>query len=995
LTEIYAFDEYELDASSLELTRAGRYAKANQLSLRLLAVLVRKLGQLVTKQELLDEVWDGRVVSDNVITVAMTRLRRTLGYEPGKRDLVVNVHGRGYRFARRVVARTPHAPAVPAAPTPAEAQPAPFVGRDSVLTHLRAALHDADAGSGGVVLLTGEPGIGKTRAAEVFSREVRARGLPVAWGHCREAGDTPPLWPFAELVRDLAAQQRFDAADPRWLALQPRLRRLLPELHDATRAAGPDEADAGSGKLSHKHRIFDAITRTLTLAAEGGACLLVLDDLHRADPASLELLEYFVDAIARTRILLVAGLRPNTGARVDTASRVLGHRNATRIELPRLGEAHVGAYLDAVLGGAGSSLRRSVFAHSEGNPFFMVELARQLRLSESADPARLRLPDAALDVLRQRVALLDERARSVLAAAAVIGRTFSLPVLQSVTGLAVENLMVSLDRALAGELISPKPDSLTEFVFGHELLRAVLYDTLAPGERRLHHLRVAQALEQRLEKGDGVPPSDLAYHSRSALPSGDLRKTIRYCMDAATAAAHVYAFGDAARHMQHALETLDMLESPSAKLRISLLHHQALFIRAHCTRDFQPLIARVVQLAQEHKQSDILARAAMLHDPYPGLLPLPGSVEAFRAALALLPADAPLRAATLARLAASAPLAFDAAQSARQLELAEELAERSNEVLDRYSVRVGRLFLSGGPDDPARTQELLHELDQLYREQGAMLSMPRIMLELHRALAALQSGELAAMHAALEHGELLCRQFDSELLWHFERFALLRQVNTGAGGEVQERLMALHTRARTEAITGTALFHAHDAVLIYGLSVDQPRELREALAPADNDRPNLWALKLRVQQAAGWSADARAALHKVRPERLAALPHDRDYLGTLGSLMRAAIGLGEPDYVRALYPLLERYTDLFCANSSFLCEGSVSQVLGAAAQALGQSEQAAALLKAGTLACARAGLMRSEQEAKHELARLSRERRREPERAEHSSFHASTASKRS
>ena len=970
MSGIYAFDDFEFDSSKLELKRAGEHASANALTLRLLGVLVESAGHIVTKQELLERVWEGRRVSQNVVTVAMTRLRRALGYSQGMRDLVVNVHGRGYRFTREVTRRDALPNTNAPRPIP-RLTAAPFVGRDGVLGHLRAALAEARDGSGSVILLTGEAGIGKTRVAEVFGREAAGTGLPVAWGYCREVGETPPLWPFANLLRELIAQVPLAMSESRFASMLPELSRLLPEL---ARASSPASPVANGGGFNSKHRIFDAISRLLSIASEQAPCVLVLDNLHRADPASLELLSYFIDEIPRTRLVVVATLRNKTGTgRLPEAlARVLGHRNATRISLPRLSEVHVGAYLEAILGSASTELRRAVFTNSEGNPFFMTELARQFRLSEHADVQNVSVPEAALDVVRQRVAGLDEVARGALSSAAVIGRNFSLPVLQAVTGSDGAALMECLDAAVASEVVAAKRDSLVEFVFGHELLRAVLYDALSPAERRSCHLRVAHALEERARLGEDIPPADLAYHSRSALPMGDLRKTISHCVNACIAAVNVYAYGDAARCLQHALEVLDLLEKPCAKFRLRLLLDQALLTRAQSTRAFEPMIARVVHLAREHNEPSTLARAAMLHDPYPGLPPLPGSVQAFQAALRLLDGqggEPTLRAAMLARLAACPPGAFDVAVSDALLTRAYEVATTSDEVLDRFSVRVGELYLRGGPAHRERASVVLRELHEICRENALMLSIPPVMLELHTALSALQAGDCTAMHAALERGTARCRDLDSELLWHFERFLALARWSSGANAHASRILIALHARARRQAISGTELFCLYDEALLFGATSLTRPSLAAEFAPADNDRPNLWAMKLRGLHASGHTAEARAALHFVLASRLAALPCDRDYLGTLGALARVAIDLGEVEYMEALYRLLAPYPEHFAVNVSFLCEGSVSQLLGMLARGLGRRDLAEVHLREAVAISGRVGLVAAAHDARAEVAR--------------------------
>ena len=958
VSPLYAFADFELDADRLELRRRNQPVRLNQLSLRLLSVIVQNAERVVTKEELLERVWNGRAVSDNVITVAITRLRKALE-QSAEHGLITNVHGLGYKLSVRV--------AQCERSQTARELVEPMVGRDPVLLHLHAVLERVRAGTGGVVLLMGEAGIGKTRAAEELASWAEAQGASVAWGRCREFGDTPPLWPFSELLGELLAQKRLDPRDERVASALSHVRRAFPEL------AGLPAAEDSTREPAQKHHVFDGVARLLESAARLAPCVLILDDLHRADPASLELLAYLLDDVPRRRVLFVCGLRPQRGADAPLLSRVLGHRNVLRVMLPRLREADVGSYIEAALGSAPAALRRRVFEQSEGNPFFMTELVRQLRLhGAQGTQGALLPPPAALELLRQRIAALDEVQRDDLASAAVIGRSFSLAVLQSVTGAELTHLIASLDAAVLLEIVAPKPGSRTEFTFCHELLRSVSYDTLEPGERRQRHLRVVHALEQR--RGfESVAVADLAYHARAALPLGDIRKTVSYCMSASEAAANVFAYADGARQLAHAREALELLPNPSARLRLRLCLQQALLTRAQSTREFLPLIAQVVQMAHEQGEADTLARSAMLHDPYPGMPALPGAVRAFEAALALLSGGEtppPLVAAMLARLAASPPLAYDAAASGARLGQAQVLAAQSQEVLDEYSVRVARLYLTGGPGQRDAAEQIA-ELDALYRAHPQVLSVPPLMLELHRALRALQDGALSDMQLALERATLRCRELDSELLWHFERFALIAQLNVGADPVASAALRALHERARSEAITGTELFCAYDEVIVLDLRPRAER-LRETFGSAAEDRPNVWSMKVRALSAAGLRDEARALLREVPAARLSALPCDRDYLGTLGALARAAIDLGETDYVAQLYALLQPHTHGFCAHVSFVCEGAVSSVLGLLARALGRRGEAAAHLQAGQWRSASVGLGASAELAARELADLER-----------------------
>jgi DNA-binding winged helix-turn-helix (wHTH) protein len=930
---IFGFDEFEFDAERLELRREGKAVRADPMVLRLLRPLVRNAGQLVTKQQLIDEVWDGRAMAANVITVTMLRLRKLLGHDPERHEVITNVYGRGYSFVLRVQARAQQAPAPPAISVAGEA---PFVGRERLMSALRAALAEARAGRGRVCVLSGEAGIGKTRAVEVLEREAREAGVRVAWGHCYESGHTPPLWPFGQLVRAAVTGVSPDALRSRLNSSLPDLARLLPEWAQS----GSAQKDAFDDDPASQHRMFDAITRALTSTAERAPCLLVLDDLHRADAASLELLRYLAPLLAHAPILLVATMRNDDGARVARSNPslgyVLGHRNCERLALPRLGAADVASYVDALLDDPDGRLASAVFVKSEGNPFFMVELTRQLRDAPNPDPELLGVPALALELVRQRVSALDEATRGLLSYAAVIGRSFELKLLQAVVAPAeTERIVASLDAALAGEVLVAVADSKTLFAFGHELLRTVLYDALAPAERRRLHLRVAEALEQRAEGGAVVPPAELAYHFRAALPEGDPRKVVQHSATAAEAAARVFAYTDTVRYLRHALQALDQLEHASPRMRLRLLLGKALAVRFVSSREFERDLAEAIALARAQGVGDQLARAALMLDLHPGFHPLPGAREALEDALGLLPAEErATRAAVLARLAMTAPYAYSGERSSALIDEALALARETGVLRTLHTALGVKAHLTGGPAQRALSERTLLEYEQLCQQHPRTLSVPPVLIDLQRAIVALQDGDLGAMDAALARCEARCRKLNyAELLFHAERFRTLAAIHReGTSAAHVDALQALHARAEQHEILGAELLCAYDRCVVLGELAGLPvpiAAVRDKLAFDAGDAPNLWSLKLRALSAAGLSAEARAGLLAVPAERLALLPCDRDYLGTLGHLVRVALAVDAPEYLCALRPLLAPYPDRLAVHVSFVSQGPVSELLQA------------------------------------------------------------------
>jgi DNA-binding winged helix-turn-helix (wHTH) protein len=969
---IFAFDAFEFNPQALELKHAGAVLKVDPLVLLLLDALVDRAGELVTKQELLTRVWGGRAVSDNVLTVTMARLRKALARVDGETDFVANVFGRGYRFLRPVIP-CEHQVEGRATERSAAGSGTPLVGRERVLKAMRSAMSQAMAGRGRAFILLGEPGIGKTRTVEELTREAEATGLRVSWAYCREPGTTPPLWPFAQLVRHTLAKSGLDLQDERVRTPLRELSSLLPEFEGTgVGPTAPEGKGGGRVDLTAKHRLFDAATQLLLMAATSQTSVLVLDDVHQADTATLELLRYLIDEIAQCRILVLATMRsPAAAASGVNLRQLVAHRNCVSELLERLGEQDVAEYVVATVGPHAEGRAHAVFVKSEGNPFFMHELVRQL--TQGAD--ELVASSAALEVARQRLAELDESAREALACAAVIGRCFELPLLQAVAGVEMGALMSSLEAAWATDILAAAPDSRTAFVFDHELLRDALYEGLAPAKRRSLHWSTAKALEQRAQAGDAVSTFTLAHHLYAALPECDLRACVHYCAAAAVEAGRSYAYVDGARYFARAREALDLLPDGSPRLRLRLMFGQALYARASSSRDNERLIYGLMRLARAQGNAVTLAHAVLLLDAHPGVPPIVGSRAAVDDALAVLPAaERGLRAALLARCATSGREAFDVERSQAHLSCALELIGDSDEVLTRYVVVSAQLYLRGGPAHRSEADAYMRNVQALLDRNTSRLTVSPVPIELHRAITAQQNGDLLAQNAALARCEQLMRVGGSrEQLWYTQRLQALSHINAGDMQRGVATLHELHRRAEQDSLSGAQLLCVYDQIVVLGNAANASYEsMRDILAIDPGDSPSIWSIKVRTLAASGACSEAHLALSTHPAAQLARLPCDRDYLGTIGSLAHAAICIGALDYVATLYELLEPYDNLFATHITFMCEGSVAQLRGMLARSLGRTAVAIEHLQTGIRLCERAGLIKCAYEGQRELESLRR-----------------------
>jgi eukaryotic-like serine/threonine-protein kinase len=565
--------------------------------------------------------------------------------------------------------------------------------------------------------------------------------------------------------------------------------------------------------------------------------------------------------------------------------------------------------------------------------------------------------------------------RDVLSCAAVIGRSFELPLLQAVTGLDTGALMASLEAAWSTDILVAAPDSRTAFAFDHELLRDALYESLAPAKRRFVHRSVAQALEQRAQAGESVEAFTLAHHLHAALPETDLRACVHHCIAAARAAGRSHAYADGVRYLGQAREALDLLHYGSPRLRLRLMCGQALYARADSSADYAQLIHDVMRLARAQKDAVTLAHAVLLLDPHPGFPPVAGALAGLNDALEALPSsESGLRAALLARRATSAPDAFDHARSDAQITQAIALLGDSDARLPRYALLSAQLYLRGGPAHAAEAATRLRELEAFCDSYPHMYTVPPVFIELHRAIIAQQAGDLLTQDTALVRCAKLARAVGShELLWHAKRFQALARINAGEFERGALALQDLHRRAAQNARLGTRLLCVYDeTVVLRSSAAILSDSARDVLALDPSDSPSIWSIKVRALAAGGLHREAHIALSMLPATRLANLPCDRDYLGTLGALARAAIEIGALDYAAALYELLEPHSELFAAHIAFSCEGSVAQLCGMLSLRLGHNARALAQLGAGVVLCERAGVHTCAEQARREITAFRR-----------------------
>ncbi|MBN1655850.1 MAG: AAA family ATPase [Deltaproteobacteria bacterium] len=967
-----AFDDFVFDEEQWELRKANTVLKVDAKLLQLLSYFLKHSGKFVSKQELLSEVWEGRVLSDNVLSVSITRLRKALGHEEGVREYIVNIYGRGYRFLPRVTTVRSEVIETGSSDKLAwgSAGSTPLVGRGSVMQRLDSALEKARAGTGGILMLAGEPGIGKTAVAKALSESGTISGSLWAWAHCHCLESEPPLWVWTQILRGYLHTE-----------LSEDIRRVLDErISELTRITeeGRCGNDLGRKVSVTGHKAFDGILQVLRRLSEQRTLVLLLDDLQWADSASLRLLSYLVIEIARWSILVVGTLRTTEFDPKDSRNKhlsyVLGHTNCETLVLNRLNETDIANYVTALFGKADAGLSRRVYEKSEGNPFFMVELLRPWKHSRRPQPDEIGFTAFALDIVRQRVRKLEAETRRILSAAAVIGRAFDLTMLGYLTERERDALLDLLEQPLADDTIVSSSEGPERFAFSHDLIREVLYQDLKVSERKAWHLRAGEWLEKQRASDAEVATAELAHHFLSALPQGQVAKAVSYADNAAQEAAHFYAYADVFTYLNRAIQALRSVEKPDLQLLCRLLLFLSLTARGLSDSRYLDYLNQAIKLATEHGFSRLLAMAGQQLSVVPGIVALPGALRVLEAAESMLPAqDKQERAMVLAHLAWTPPNCMSTRRANELLHEAERLARESKSSLALTTVLRGKLFFTGNPAEYPAAQAIIDELERVVRSEPELWTLPSLGIQLFRMTSSVQRGDQRAIREAIDgFGEKARKYKAIELTWFHQRLAIVQRMNAGELNGVSEALSELRERAEGLGLESGRMLCDLDSGVLLSLTGDiRPfaAELKDRLKVDESDSPNIWASKIQKMAELGLLKEAENALRRVSVTEIYELPVDLCYLATFANLALGSVAVRATHYIGAVYELLTPYPQYYAASLSFHCDGSISYYLGVLARALGRNRDAVSHLEAALEQNARFGLKAHVIRTRCELAR--------------------------
>ena len=947
---IWSFGPFELDEHRYVLRRGDEEVELRPKVFDVLRYLIAHRERVVGKAELLAELWPGETISESVLPQNVTALRKVLGDHRSEARMIQTVHGRGYRFVAEVAERRAEAADPPTASSP---MTAPFIGRERVMGELHGLLEESIAGHGRFALITGEAGIGKTRTAEQLATIARERGARVLIGRCHEGEGTPPYWPWVQILRTAVAEADQALLPSQLGARAGDVAHLVGELRERFGAPQPLQA---SDSEEARFRLFDSVTTFLSELARERPLVLILDDLHWADEATLLLLRFLARELRALPLLLLSTSREvdSRGASPTASllSSLAGETHARRVYLQGLSRTQVGELAAALTRELDPPLLQELYRLSAGNPFFVKEVARLLDAeATSRGDWHLELPARVREVVGLRAQAVSEQTRRVLTVAAVIGNDFGMGVLEAVCGLPRPDLLSKIDEAIAARIVerASEDGQSGHYRFSHALIRESLYGAIAETERVALHARVGEAMERLLgvEVDDHLP--ELAHHALQAAPGGNVERAVSCCVRAAEKAIELLAFEQGAAHYRRALDALATRLPVDEQRRFELkLALGATLFRAG--EDGNPALLEAAKVARRLGRPDLLARTVLTMDGWPRvtrhgrtanreLYPL--LTEALEG---LTDPDPALHARLLSVLALNCPREATLADKVALSRQALELARSSGQDTALYDALHARLVLMQSPEDTSQRLGLASELLTVAERLGERYRVFRA----HEARVAplIALGDMASADREVEACALLSEQLrlprcELEVL----RFRLQRALGDGRFHEVgplTQQAVRVRGQARQSGLYVASMYvWAMFAVAWRGDRKLLLQGMDEVARMSDGEgmmRSHVAYLYAVVED----YTRAREYYGILLEPRVLERERDDNWLTTRMLTAEAASMCGDREAAAILYPLLLPHAALNVSHPELrVYLGSGSHHLGLLAALLGERKAAA------------------------------------------------------
>ena len=814
-----------------------------------------------------------------------------------------------------------------------------FVGREKELQALYDAFGEVRSGVGRVVMLAGEPGIGKTGVVQRLSDRLTADfgDVRVYWGRCYESEGALPYWPWVQVIRAYASASTPDRLREEMGEGASDIAEMVPELHDLL--PGLERPSTSHTPEAARFRLFRSVAQFLSRASEAAPMILILEDLHWADRPSLLLLEFIVQELAESPVLLIGTYRDVELNRRHPLGRTLAELNRQqhffRMTLRGLEPAEVGQIIALASGREPSSgLVDSLYMQTEGNPLFVTEMVNLLldegALSEGAADAdsilRGRIPEGVREAIGRRLDRLSVVANTVLRVASVMGREFTIQearrlysglsgtISQSGGGRAGDEqaeILPELEEALRARIIERNAGAFASYQFTHSLIRDTLYDELTTPERvRLH--RLAGETIESLQAANLDPHlSQLAHHFLEAAKGGNPEKAVHYAERAGDRAVEMVASEEAIRLYGMALQALQLSEGTDDRRRCELMESlgRAQMLAGEIT-EARETHAAVVGIAKLIGAVDLQAEAAIEFETagwYPGYDGSP-AVELLRDALIQLNiGDSELKARLLGSLGRAYNYAGDFEQALKTGRRAISMARRIGDARTLAITLWSRLPTRHDPSD-------IHERVAIAKEAiGICENLGRLdMVEEAEAWLindALELGDIDLLNAVMESWRAKVKK-SRVAIWQFN----LKSVDFGTSFRLghfdeAERLSdSLLESGR--GMSGMDFAGAHGGMM-FALRREQGRldEVRPALElflklnPSGVWRPGLALLYAELDM----RDEARQEFERLAEDDFSSIKRDGLFTTTIVNMADVCAYLGDRERAAVLYGLLRPY----------------------------------------------------------------------------------------
>ena len=847
-----------------------------------------------------------------------------------------------------------------------------FVGREPERELLDGLVGRALGGAGQVVLVAGEPGVGKSRLAAEAAAGAQRLGVRCCWGLATEEEGSPPYWPFRQVVRELSrGGSPGPAADLANLAL------VAPELV-APELVAPVPAAREPAGPERRFGVFEAVTDLLVGAAGPAGLLVVLDDLQWADRASLQLLVHLAPGAAGSRLMVLATYRDTeTGGREpfrQALAALARHAPVTRLRLAGLAEAEVAECLAGMTGWpVPASVAAAVTRRTRGNPFFVRELGRVLA---GGPGAAVELPEGVRDAVRGRLARLSAGCRRVVSAAAALGAGVEPAGLAAATGWGLDRVLGALDEAAAAGIVAGPGTGR----FGHDLIREAARLEVPTAERLGLHQRLATYLAGRPDAAERA--AEVAFHALESLPVGDPALAASWAERAADQAMAQLAWEEAEELYGRAVEAgaAAGLAGPD-RCRLLLARARAQ-VRAFDVEAARRSLLAAVGIARAAGDAETIAEAVLTMEAATDFTWDAAGRALCEEALAGLPdTDSALRARLLALMAvtgswrsveAAGPL------SAQALAMAERVGDRRALVEALRARQIAR----SGPDGVADRLALGDRMIAAGERDGDDDAV--LWGRLWRFDALSQLGRIGRAEAEVGPIRAVATRLRSPLArWHALRCQAAVALGRGEFGDAEELgRQVLRLAGHQGTVVPSVGFKAMHAAQTGGELTPDEVTLIDSLPIVLRGVLAVWYL------ATGRREEALRIYRSLDPpDSVPAFV----LLPALAGTADLAAAFDDRDRAAEVYRLLVPYADLFvCGGAGVVANlGSVRLTLGVAAGTLGRLDDAVRHLRAAADANDRAGMPPAATSARYELARVLARRGRPGDRDEAAALAAS------